>query len=147
MLNEKNNIKSLVRAINVARTNPNSSQNNQEVSLVKNTFSKKEFNQNYDNSFTEITEPEQIRIFDLNLATIEDFFNLYERFFYDIPKEGASNSHRFLIDESSEYANYEATNQTINALLEEISTLRQQNLELSQQIGELFINSPSSSEG
>ena len=38
-----------------------------------------------------------LNVFDLNLATIKDFFTLYSNFFYEIPKEGETNSHTFLI--------------------------------------------------
>ena len=67
------------------------------------------------------------------MATVEDFFTLYDNFFFEIPKEGDINSHRFLFKESGDYINAELINEEIQALLQEIVELRQENLELRQE--------------
>ena len=63
------------------------------------------------------------------MATLEDFWTLYDQFFYDIPKTGP-NSHETLAQTSGEYANYELIQQQIQALLDEIAEIREENVEL-----------------
>jgi len=67
-------------------------------------------------------------------VTIPEFFETYQDLFFEIPKEGEFNSHQFIINQSSEYAQGQATNQQILALTQEIKNLRQENLELQQQL-------------
>jgi hypothetical protein len=68
------------------------------------------------------------------LPTISEFFQNYQDLFFQIPKEGETNSHQFLVNQSSEYIQGEAINQQITALTQEITNLRQENLELQQQL-------------
>jgi hypothetical protein len=51
----------------------------------------------------------------------------------EIPKEGVVNSHTYLIKESSDYVGFDVNNEEIQALLDEIATLRQENLQLRQE--------------
>lgn len=100
------------------------------VKLVRQVFDKKKFNETVDTSFSQLVPQQDPTFFDLNLATVDDFFELYNKFFYEIPKEGTVNSHTYLIQESSEYVDYQAQAEEIEALLEEIAELRAENLEL-----------------
>ena len=103
-----------------------------KVNLNRTVFDKKKFEQSVDTEFSQlVTKPEQ-KFFDLNLATLDDFFTLYTNLFYEIPKEGELNSHSYLIKESSEYINFEQINEDIQALLEEITSLRTELLEKEQ---------------
>ena len=62
--------------------------------------------------------------------TIEDFFQLYEELFFQIPKEGDVESHRYILDKEAEYLGVKlADDLDIQALLDEITSLRQQLLE------------------
>jgi hypothetical protein len=61
--------------------------------------------------------------------TIEDFFELYENLFYQIPKEGDTNSHRYMLEKSADYLGVIVNQDDIQALLEEITNLRQQVLD------------------
>jgi hypothetical protein len=79
-----------------------------------------------------VTQPDPT-FFDLNLATVEDFFTLYEKFFFQIPKEGEVNSHTYLIKESSDYVGFQVNSEDIQALLDEIAQLRQENLLIRQE--------------
>ena len=72
--------------------------------------------------------------------TVEDFFILYEELFYEIPIEGEVNSHRYLVEKSSEIVNFEKDSEEIQPLLDEISILREQNLQLNQQLLDERIN-------
>jgi hypothetical protein len=59
--------------------------------------------------------------------SIEEFFTLYEDLFYQIPKEGDSNSHRYILNKTVEYLGVKlADDIDIQALLDEITSLRQQ---------------------
>ena len=64
------------------------------------------------------------------MATLEDFWILYDQFFYDIPKNGDTNSHTYLARTSGEYANYEFMQEQIQELLDEIAEIRIENVGL-----------------
>jgi hypothetical protein len=106
---------------------------NINIDLNRQVFDKKKFNETVDTSFTQLVTPQDPTFFDLNLATVEDFFTLYEKFFFQIPKEGEVNSHTYLIKESSDYVGFQANSEDIQALLDEIAQLRQENLLLRQE--------------
>lgn len=108
------------------------------LSLNRQVFDKTKFNETVDTSFTQLVQQPDPTFFDLNLATIEDFFTLYNKFFFEIPKEGEVNSHTYLIQESSDYVGFSVNNEEIQALLDEIATLRQENLQLQQDQVELI---------
>jgi len=106
---------------------------NINIDLNRQVFDKKKFNETIDTSFTQLVTQPDPTFFDLNLATIEDFFTLYEKFFFQIPKEGEINSHTYLIKESSDYVGLQSNNEDIQALLDEIAQLRQENLLIRQE--------------
>ena len=106
---------------------------NINIDLNRQVFDKKKFNETVDTSFTQLVTQPDPTFFDLNLATVEDFFTLYEKFFFQIPKEGEINSHTYLIKESSDYVGFQVNSEDIQALLDEIAQLRQENLLLRQE--------------
>jgi hypothetical protein len=73
--------------------------------------------------------------------TISQFFDLYNKLFYDIPAEGEINSHIYLIQKSSEYVNIGTNNEEIQVLLDEITSLQQENLRLNQQMLNMQVSS------
>ena len=99
----------------------------------KNRFSKVIDTQFRELNVTEIVAPE---------VTVEDFFVLYDELFFDIPKEGDINSHRYILQREAEYLGVKfADDIDIQALLQEITDLRQQlltaeteNVNLTEQI-------------
>jgi hypothetical protein len=103
------------------------------VNLNRQVFDKKKFDETVDTSFTQLVNQPDPSFFNLDLATIEDFFTLYNKFFFEIPKEGEVNSHTYLIKESSDYVGFQANSEDIQALLDEIASLRQENLLLRQE--------------
>lgn len=105
----------------------------EQAKLHRIVFDKDKFKHTINNDFTQLVEPIDPSLFDVDLATQSDFWILYDKFFYQIPKNGDVNSHEYLINTSSDYANYDAQQEEISALLEEIAELRQENLELRQQ--------------
>ena len=105
-----------------------------QVKIQKTVFNKAAFNETVNTEFTQLVTTPDPSFFDINLATQNDFWILYEKFFYEIPKEGEINSHEYLAKTSGEYASYEPQAEEIQALLEEIAELRTENLEVRQEI-------------
>ena len=103
------------------------------IELNKRVFPKDQFEQAVNTQFTELVSQPDQTFFDPSLATVEDFFIIYENLFYNIPKNGDINSHEYLIKKSTDYTGYEAENAAIQPLLDEIASLREENLELRQQ--------------
>ena len=103
---------------------------NEPAKLNRQVFDKDKFKETINTEFNQLVEQPDPTFFDPELATIEDFFTLYNKFFFEIPKLGETNSHEFLIKESTEYVGFEAVNEQIQALLDEIAALREENLEL-----------------
>ena len=69
--------------------------------------------------------------------TIDDFFQLYDELFYQIEKEGDVNSHRYILQREADYLGVSISQDDIQALLNEITSLRQQVLEAQQTINDL----------
>ena len=101
-----------------------------KATLYKKVYNKEQFNSVIDNSFKELKQEANPLFYDVNLATIDDFFILYDKFFYDIPKEGDFKSHEYIVKTSNEYVQADLINSTIIALTEEINSLREENLNL-----------------
>tara|TARA_R110000764_G_scaffold73580_1_gene150038 strand:+ start:386 stop:835 length:450 start_codon:yes stop_codon:yes gene_type:complete len=97
------------------------------INLNKNVFNKADFLKTVDTSFTQLVPPTPVEIPVMN---VDEFFAEYDRLFYEIPKLGATNSHTYLVETSGEYINYEKINAEIQALLDEIASLRQELLDL-----------------
>lgn len=110
----------------------------QNVDIKRKVFNKGEFNETVDTEFTQLVSEPDPSFFDINLATQSDFWILYDKFFYLIPKEGEINSHLYLVETSGEYINYRQNQEEIDALLEEIAELREENLEVRQQIASVI---------
>ena len=101
------------------------------TNLTKEVFDNSSFNETLDIAFSQLGPENQLdpSFFDVSLATLEDFWTLYDKFFYDIPKTGP-NSHETLAQTSGEYANYELIQEQIQALLDEIAEIREENVNL-----------------
>ena len=99
--------------------------------LSKQVFERSSFNNTLDIEFSQLGPENQLdpSFFDVSLATLEDFWTLYDQFFYDIPKTGP-RSHETLAQTSGEYANFELVQEQIQALLDEIAEIREENVEL-----------------
>ena len=107
----------------------------ENIKLNKTVYNKELYTKTIDTSFNQLgqrTIQEQIS----SQATVEQFFELYNQLFYDIPETGDINSHEYLINQSSEYINFEANSEEIQALQEEIANLREELLNAQIQIAE-----------
>ena len=59
---------------------------------------------------------------------------MYENLFFQIPKEGDINSHRYIIQKEADLLGINIDNTNVQALLDEITTLRQELLDTQQLI-------------
>jgi hypothetical protein len=104
-----------------------------QIDLQKQVFNR-EYSNIINTQFSQLIKPEEE---DTNTTpTVEEFFQLYDEIFYQIPKEGDVNSHRYLVNKSSEYLGLSETD--IEVLLAEITTLRQELLDANKQINDLL---------
>ena len=110
----------------------------ERINLNKNVFNKQDFLKTVDTSFSQLSTPPVDE--EPQSISVDEFFEEYEKLFFEIPKEGELNSHEYLAQRSGEYANFELTNEEIQALLEEITELRQSNLDLQQEVFDLQLN-------
>jgi hypothetical protein len=100
-------------------------------SLNKTAFKKEAYENTIDTSFAQIPPPLPPLE---DTITVEEFFDLYESIFYDIPSTGANDSHEYLVKTSGEYINFEQNNEDVQALLDEITLLRQELLTANEQL-------------
>lgn len=116
-----------------------------KLNLNKTLYLKSQYERVIDTEFSQLaTSPSPQQIAD-TLAesaitpsiSINQFFEYYNELFFQIPKKGALNSHEYIIKTSSEYINFIPLNDEIEALIEEINNLQQNNLDLNRQLIEL----------
>ena len=89
-------------------------------------YDKDRFSKVVNTQFTEFAPPEPTA----PEVTVEEFFRLYEELFFEIPREGDINSHRYILNREAEFLGVTfADDVNIQALLQEITDLRQQLLE------------------
>jgi hypothetical protein len=104
-----------------------------KVNLNKVVFEKNQYQKVIDTSFTQLVQPVITGSTPPPSISIPEFFNTYQQLFFEIPKFGDANSHEYLIKTSQEYAGEFNNNEDIiEALIEEVTQLRQENLELQQ---------------
>ena len=108
----------------------------EKINLNKNVFNKQDFLNTVNTSFTQLVLPITLPT---PVFTVDDFFVQYENLFFQIPKEGDINSHQYLVERSGGYIEFNRVNEEIQALLEEITQLRQENLELNQAIADISL--------
>ena len=101
-----------------------------EIKIQKTVYNKDQFDKVVDRSFKTFAQPKPVE----EQTSIEEFFSLYEQFYFEIPVEGELNSHRVLVERSSELVEFEKNTEDIQPLLDEISILREQILEYQQQL-------------
>jgi len=101
-----------------------------KITLKAQRFDRDKFNETIDTSFSQLIDTPNPSFFDRDLANLDDFWYLYEKFFYIIPKLGEIESHQYLAKTSGEYADFATISAEIQALLDEIAELRAENLQL-----------------
>ena len=105
-----------------------------QYDLSKEVFSKSQYQNTIDTNFNQLITPQNEIAGDV-LPTVNQFFDYYNQLFFDIPKFGETNSHEYLIKTSTEYIGASSVvNDELQALIDEITGLRQENLDLQQQL-------------
>ena len=105
----------------------------ENITPNKLVYDKSQYERVIDTSFTQLIQPQVTS--SLPTITVAEFFQNYQELFFSIPKFGDTNSHEYLVKTSSEYIGSTNVNDDlIQALLEETNQLRQENLDLQQQI-------------
>lgn len=99
----------------------------QEVKLVKEVYGRNTFTRVIDTSFTELYTP--VTASTQPTVTVDQFFDLYNELFFQIPATGDLNSHEYLVKRSTEYLGGGILTDNERAYIEEINSLRQQLLE------------------
>lgn len=112
-----------------------------KINLNKRVYSKPQYEKVIDTKFSQLVAPVSTtnvsnisNIASTTDISIDQFFSYYNQLFYQIPKIGETNSHEYLVKKSSEYIGSTVILDDIQALIEEINSLQQQNLELNQQL-------------
>lgn len=106
------------------------------VNLSKQVFEKQQYRQVIDTSFSELTVGGTATTATNTtvIPTVQEFFDTYGQIFYNIPKTGETNSHQYLVNQSGAYIGNEGNNEEVTALLAEVTSLREENLQLQQQL-------------
>lgn len=99
----------------------------ERVQLLKEAYGRVTYSKVVDTSFTELYQP--VTASAATPLTVEDFFNLYNELFFQIPATGEINSHEYLVARSTEYLGGGVLTDSEKAYIEEINSLRQQLLE------------------
>ena len=100
------------------------------VQLVKKVYNSTELQQYTVETFQTFVDPEVVPVEE----EIQSFFDLYEKLYHEIDLEEYTNSHRYLVNRSSELLTFEEQTLEIEPLLDEIAQLREENLKLNQQL-------------
>ena len=103
------------------------------VNLTKQEFARNQYAQVIDTSFTQLIPSIPIDTV-IPTISIQEFFGYYNSLFFQIPQFGEANSHQYLINTSTTYIGEIGDDSTIQALIDEITQLREENLELQQQL-------------
>ena len=103
------------------------------IRVKKTVLDKDEFEKVVDTSFKTFVTIEDAPDTD----TVEELFRLYDKLYYEIPIDSDTNSHKYLVQESSKLVNFEKDLSEIQPLLDEITYLREQLLDAQSAILEL----------
>lgn len=108
----------------------------ENIKLNKTVFNKSQYSKTIDTSFSQLgvkTIQEELD----EQPTTEEFFSLYNELFYLIDERGDTNSHEFLIKQSSDYIDFDENIEEITELQKEIAQLRTELLDCQKRIVEL----------
>ena len=104
-----------------------------EIRFKKTTFNKEQYSKVVDKQFTTFVSPTQ----EEDADTVAEFFRLYSQLFYEIPTEGETNSHQYILRESSKLVDFDKDTAEIQPLLDEITDLRERLLQVNTQLIEI----------
>ena len=105
-----------------------------QIPVQKTVFSKDSYGRVVDTQFHQLITQEGEETLSF---TVDDFFELYDQLFYQIPRDGETNSHQFILQREADYLGISISQEDIQALLDEITSLRQQVLDTQTVINDL----------
>lgn len=102
------------------------------IKLNRQVFDKGKFKDTVNTDFTELTQTETPSITSNNTEEtsqnneqeVQNFFELYDRLFYNIPKDGETDSHNYIINRSSKYTDFVYQIEQMQVMVDEIKYLR-----------------------
>jgi len=100
----------------------------EQVNIQKRIYSRGQFENVINTQFSQLAQSRNDQPAEAE-TSVTDFFELYDTLFYDIPLSGSDNSHLGLSTRSLEYLGV-----SLEDLTTEISNLRQENIDLKNQI-------------
>lgn len=106
-----------------------------EIKLNNKKFHKSNYPKIIDIEFNQLYKKENVEI--ENEIDIDEFFEIYDKLFYNIPIEGEFNSHQYIIQKSTDYTGINQNTEIEDLLLQEINQLRLELLESRQIIDDL----------
>jgi hypothetical protein len=106
-----------------------------QIPVQKTVFNKDTYSRVIDTQFSQFLN--QGATTETPSFTIDDFFQLYEDLFYQIPREGDTNSHKYILQKEADYLGISISQDDVQALLNEITSLRQEILGAQQTINDL----------
>ena len=110
------------------------------INIEVTSYNKNQLQQAVNTQFTQLGVTTAQTTAVAQTISVNEFFTAYEDLFYQISKLGETNSHEYLVKKSSEYIGAVSTNEEVQALLDEITSLRQENLDLQKTL--LTISTP-----
>lgn len=105
--------------------------------LNRTVFNKEAYENTIDTTFSQVLIPPPSLE---DTISVTEFFNLYNAIFYDIPSQGETDSHAYIVAKSGDYINADQISEDVQALLDEITVLRQDLLIANRQLITLQIS-------
>ena len=104
-----------------------------QIPVQKTVFSKDSYSRVIDTQFSQLITQED----DTLSFSVDDFFELYDQLFYQIPRDGETNSHQYILQREADYLGISISQEDVQELLDEITSLRQQVLDTQTIINDL----------
>jgi|TARA_Y100000114_G_scaffold84347_1_gene77885 hypothetical protein len=112
----------------------------EEIKFNKQVYGKVSYPKIINTEFEELVSVEETPVLLEDQIDVPEFFEEYDRLFFQIPKRGNLGTHEEIIKRSSSYIGISGQSSEINALVEEINDLRIQLLAAQQEIVNLSSN-------
>jgi hypothetical protein len=106
-----------------------------QIPIQRTVFNKNKFTKVVDTQFSQLINNQLVE--ETPSFTLNDFFQLYEDLFNQIPKEGDINSHQYILQKEADYLGVQIDKDDVQSLLDEITSLRQEVLDSQTIINEL----------
>jgi hypothetical protein len=109
-----------------------------QIPIQRTVFDKDQFTKVVDTNFSQLINTQSAE--EQPSFTLDDFFQLYDDLFNQIPIEGDTNSHQYILQREADYLGVQINKDDLQALLDEITSLRQEVLDSQTIINDLTKN-------